>query len=158
MEHGLQHQSALNRGVRVDSGCAGSAAQFRVSPPRDGGFIEPESQSASRDESSIVIAPISNTIPEYMVVFLSWAYRTGPVIFWKSATMPLLFEKPATKKPRRRYPSAPGFEEDPPPSANSSRMPPTAPRIPLASNGKNILVAWPPDIFSSDSRYFRAMR
>jgi|GEM_PF-3471179 hypothetical protein len=81
MEHGLQHQSALNRGVRVDSGCAGSAAQFRVSPPRDGGFIEPESQSASRDESSIVIAPISNTIPEYMVVFLSWAYRTGPVIF-----------------------------------------------------------------------------
>jgi hypothetical protein len=83
MEHGLQHQRALNRGARVEPRCAGSAAQFRISPPRNGGFIKPERQSASRDEGSIVIAPISNTIPEYMVVFLSWAYSTGPVIISK---------------------------------------------------------------------------
>ena len=80
MEHGLQHQSALNRGVRVDPGCAGSAAPLRISPPRDGVFIKPERQLASRDERSIVIAPISDTIPENIVIFLSWAYRTGAVI------------------------------------------------------------------------------
>ncbi len=68
MEHGLQHQSALNRGVRVNPRCARSNALLRVSPPRDGVFIEPERQSASRDESPIVIAPISDTIPKYIEV------------------------------------------------------------------------------------------
>ena len=70
MEHGLQHQRALNRGVRVEPRCAGSAAEFRISPPRDGGFIEPERQLASRDESSIVLGTISDTIPKNIIIFI----------------------------------------------------------------------------------------
>ncbi len=88
MEHGLQHQSALNRGVRVDPGCAWSAAKLRISPPRDGVFIKPERQSASRYESPIVIAPISDTIPEYIVIFCHGLIVPTQQLFWNSATMP----------------------------------------------------------------------
>ena len=42
--------------------------------------------------------------------------------------------------------------------ASISRMPPTEPRMLLASKGRKILVACPAEIFSSDSRYFSAMR
>jgi len=35
---------------------------------------------------------------------------------------------------------------------------PNEPRKALASNGRKILVAYPSEIFSSDSRYFKAMR
>jgi hypothetical protein len=57
---------------RQDPGCAGSAVQFRISPPRDGGFIEPERQLASRDERSIVLGPISDTKQENIVIFVMY--------------------------------------------------------------------------------------
>jgi hypothetical protein len=88
MEHGLQHQSALNRGVRVDPGCAGSAAQFRISPPRDGGFIEPERQLSSRDESSIVLGSISDTILKNIINFYHEPIVLTQQLFWESTTMP----------------------------------------------------------------------
>ncbi len=39
-----------------------------------------------------------------------------------------------------------------------SRIPPSELRMPLASNGRKIFVACPPEIFTSDSKYFRAIR
>jgi hypothetical protein len=57
---------------RQDPGFAGSAVQFRISPPRDGGFIEPERQLASRDERSIVLGPISDTKQENIVIFVMY--------------------------------------------------------------------------------------
>jgi hypothetical protein len=88
MEHGLQHHRALNRGVRVDPGCAGSAAQFRISPPRDGGFIEPERQSSSLDESSIVLGTISDTILKNVIIFYREPIVLTQQLFRKSVTMP----------------------------------------------------------------------
>ena len=88
MEYGFKNQSALNRGVRVYSGCAWSAAMLCTSPSRDGVFIEPERYSTSRYESPIVIGPISNTIPEDIVIFCHEPIVPVQQLLWNSATTP----------------------------------------------------------------------
>ena len=67
MEHFLQHEGTLNRGVGVNPGCATTKAPLRVSPSCDSGFVEPQRDPAPGDQRLIVVAPIPDTVMERIV-------------------------------------------------------------------------------------------
>ena len=69
MKDRLQDQSTFYRNVGIDSRSAAPAILFRMVSGGDSGLVDPERQTASPDEGSVVLRPVADFVAKSELTF-----------------------------------------------------------------------------------------